>query len=221
VATKNGDERNTISSLTNYFLHGLVLFVISYVVSSVQLSPYYWAWSNLLVANIIGIVWLLVIMGIVNTVITESLWSLNARSDVGNWIAQGFLIALPTQLLILQFYAVSQILASSYSLASMVSFTVLLAVYIMIFGFIGRSAAGRFAEMTSKEITAKQRVEPLMGTRARCPNCGESLRYSNQDISNERTVMCHNFKQVFPIEPTQELLKKVKEMRDDETRIEL
>jgi predicted Zn finger-like uncharacterized protein len=221
VATKKGDERNTISNLTNYFLHGLVLFVISYVVSSVQLSPYYWAWSNLLVANVIGIVWLLVIMGILNTVIAESLWSLNVRSDGANSIAQGFLITLPTQLLILPFYTVSQILASSYSLASMVSFTVLLAVYIMIFGFIGRSAAGRFVEMTSKEITAKQRAQPLMGTRARCPNCGESLRYSNQDISDERTVRCHNCKQVFPIEPTQELLKKATEMRDDETRINL
>jgi hypothetical protein len=169
------------------------------------------------VLNLIVIICLLFPLGVVNVIISEAIWSPNLRSNVENWLAQGFLIALPTQTLLLPFNPAVQLLMTNALPTTMICFLLLLIAYIMTFGFIGKSIAKQYIERR----TTEQRPPSLMGTRARCPICGVSSRYSDQDILEDYTVKCHNCKQPFSIEPTKALMKKISQNQENESRIDI
>ena len=222
MRTGRKGQNNIPSNLANYFLQGIILFTISYILFWIQLNPFYWFWSSLLVINMTISIFLLIVIGMINMMISESLWSLTLRSNVESWIAQGFLIALPTQILLLLFQYVIQLISTYPTITFVIYGLILFFGYSVIFGFIGNIAARKYIENEpDHRTTAVQKSLSFKGTRGRCPSCGESFRYLIQDISDEGIVKCLNCKRAFYIEPTEELLRKLGKYQVDDSKIDI
>jgi len=161
---------------------------------------------------------LLIVIGIINVASSEYLWSLNCRSNIENWIVQGFLVFIPTQILLMPF---TDIIISSYSLPGPLVFLAAIGVlgYMVVFGYIGRAVAKVYTEKDSYQQTHRKPGSPMIReTRGRCPSCGESYRYSTHDFSSESTVKCFNCGHTFYLEPTEELQKKLNVNREESER---
>jgi predicted Zn finger-like uncharacterized protein len=216
VRTDREEQNKILLNLTNIFLHGMILFSISYLLFWIQVSPFYWSWSSLLVFNITISILLVFMIGVINMMISESIWSITLKSSGESWISQGFLIVLPTQILLLLFQSAIQIILTNLTITSLVYGLILFFVYSVIFGFIGKTAAMRYIEnVPDNSPTVRQEAIQFKGTRGRCPSCGESFRYSNENISDEGTVKCLNCKHIFYIEPKEELLRKLGKQQKD------
>lgn len=210
------------SNLTNYFLQGVVLFGVSYVLFWIQLTPYYWAWSSLLVFNVTISILLVLVIGIVNMMISESLWSVTLMSNIESWIAQGVLIVIPTQILLIFFQVAILFISENLTFALLIYGLVLFFVYSMIFGIIGISAARKYTQSVLEHDISPDHTSTLFrSTRARCPSCGESFRYFAHNISEEGTVTCLNCKHTFPIETTEALLRNLGKYRKDESNMDI
>lgn len=201
----------------NYFLHGFVLLVVSYLVFLSQVTPFTWHFSYFIVFSVLFSIVLLTIMGILNMVIAESVWSLNVKSNLGDWIIQGFIVVLPTQILLIPFYYMINMILSSLSnlIIAFLEFILLFFGYTFIFGYIGLKAAGMYTEgETYQRKRGKHQQETFTDTRARCTFCGESYRYPLSEISHEGIVRCLNCGRTFSIEPNEELLKKLRKFQE-------
>jgi len=209
-------ERGVSSDLASHILHGTVLFIISHTVFWFQGSPFYWSSPNLLIFNVMFSLSLLVAIGMINVASSEYLWSLNCKSNLGNWIVQGFLVFVPTQILLIPFSSTMVLVSTFPSGLLIIPGAFLFLGYTVIFGYIGRAVASRYLEEDSYHQTrTRPRVQLFKGTRGRCTFCGESFRYSTHDISSEGTVRCLNCGHAFHLEPTEDLLKKLHVDREE------
>jgi hypothetical protein len=202
-------KKPTLSEVISYFFHGLILLIISYPISFIEFSQVFGPSSNPFYGQVpfaLGLSCLLLfLMGIVNIVVAGIIWGLRLRSGAEVWLAQGFLVAMPTQFLLLPFNPIIDWLFVNASTIAAVYFMTLLLGYIMVFGLIGKRAADEAIEKPS----AKPKPPSFHGTRARCPHCGKSIRYMTHDISKDHTAVCPNCRQSFSLEPVEELLSKI------------
>ena len=211
------------SQFSKYFLHGFVLFIISYLVFLYQITPFTWRFSYFILFSVIFSFVFLTIMGILNMVIAESVWSLDIKSNLGDWITQGFMVVLPTQILLIPFYPmINMILSLPNRIMAFLAFILLFFVYTPIFGYIGLTAARMYEEKdTYLSRRGKHQLETFIGTRAKCTFCGESHRYPRSEISDEGIVRCSSCGHTFSIEPNEELLKKLGESKEKKSKTNL
>ena len=222
VATDQKEERKIFSDLTNWFLHGFMLFIISYIVFLSQMNSPIWMFSVFVVYGVTIYAVLLIVIGIVNMIITELLWPITMRGNSENWIIQGLFIILPTQILLLLSIPILQFISTFPQILVLISALLVFFGYIFVFGFIGVSVARMFSDVVVDKQDKKKKDRPLInGTRGRCSFCGESYRYPMKDISVERTVRCLNCGHTFYLEPDEELLKKLGEYSEKNARIDL
>jgi hypothetical protein len=92
----------------------------------------------------------------------------------------------------------------------------LIFVYLLVFGTIGKTVASHYLEDAAKKYNLHSSSEQLYdeGTRARCLNCGSSHKYPESVISDKGTVRCYTCGKEFYISSKSELVKQLEENSD-------
>jgi predicted Zn finger-like uncharacterized protein len=223
LMTGQQGKRNSLSDLSNYFLHGVVLFCIGFVAMLTYANPYYmWSFHEVIIYYIIISIILIFVLGIINTALADLLWSFNTKSNKDTWVLQGLIIILPILLLQIPFFG-----ALSPDLPFPPNITIVLVLvmffsFSFFFGLLGVSVAKRYRETSfTKEEGQKQYTLPINGTRGRCPSCGASYKYTRNQISEDKTVRCLDCGHIFYIEPAEELQLNLRIHQQTESRIDL
>ena len=149
-------------------------------------------------------------------IVTEYIWGITGNSSVENWIVQGIIILIPTQLLMMSFYS---FLLTIYIMPEislkLILITIIFLAYFAAFDFIGAKVGSKYQEIHAPpEGLIEKTPARFRETKGRCPKCGESFRYSSHDFSPASTVRCLNCHNEFYLESDDLLLRKVEDSGD-------
>ena len=134
--------------------------------------------------------------------LAEAFWSVDSRFAANDIFYHGVNVVLPSQillalLLVILPYQGPFILVISICVSCFIS------------GVLGVFVARKNA--TKKPETELKRTVPKLsiGTRGRCPTCGESFRYTSRDTLDNGMVRCLSCHQPFIIEFNEEMEEKI------------
>jgi len=147
--------------------------------------------------------------GLINMILADVLWSVDGRFTTNNIFYQGVKVALPSQIFLAMLVI---ILPYQGPFIFMVS-TVL---YCIIIGILGVYVARKHSTKNT-ETELKRTIPISIGTRGRCPTCGESFRYTSRDILDDGMVRCLSCHKPFFIESKEELMKKIGKFEADDS----
>jgi len=198
-----------LSEIAKYLLHGFVLLVFSSAVLYLYLSYNGYSMTLRFIVVFIYISGTEIAGGLINMILADVLWSVDGRFTTNNIFYQGVKVALPSQIFLAMLVI---ILPYQGPFIFMVS-TVL---YCIIIGILGVYVARKHSTKNTK--TELKRTIPIsIGTRGRCPTCGESFRYTSRDILDDGMVRCLSCHKPFFIESKEELMKKIGKFEADDS----
>ena len=193
--------------LAYYIVHGFILLVISFALWFIQVNYTTPLFLGVWAIGVPLLVGLVMMLGLINSMIDELMWHVNLRSGNDVLFFQGLKLLVSTQLLYYPF-PVLIIMASSYEVETrVILWEILTLIYCIVFGIIGKTIADQYQEKLTRKTTGKYR--PSKGTRSSCPRCGASHIYSENAISQNKTVICYTCGKEFGISSTKELLENL------------
>lgn len=225
-------EPDLFTDFAYCLIHGIVLFSISYIFFlmwyiplqyATYITPVAWSSISVLFISFLGIGFALLLAGAVNVTVSGYLWTIKTRSNGRIFMAEGLILIFVTQVLILPLPSVQTILARM-EITLQAFFVVLIFIdYCLIFGIIGRKTATMYSQplLLVERIGGENKPLSFSGTRARCPYCHASFRYRDDDRGMDGTVKCYKCSKPFYMEPIDDLLKKLGENIDVNSRIDL
>jgi predicted Zn finger-like uncharacterized protein len=225
-------ELDLLTDLAYCLIHGIVLFSISYIFFlmwylprqfTIYIASVTWFSVSALFISFLGIGLALLLAGAVNVTVAGHLWTIKTRSNGRIFMAEGLILVIVTQVLLLPLPSIQTILFRM-EITLQAFFVVLIFIdYCLAFGIIGRKTAGIYSQplMLVERMSREKKPVRFSGTRARCPYCHASFRYRDYDRGLDGTVKCYRCSRLFYMEPIDDLLKKLGENIDVNSRIDL
>jgi predicted Zn finger-like uncharacterized protein len=227
------DKLGLLADLAYCLIHGVVLFSLSYIffmmwylptrimilgVSLAFLDIFSWLFIVFL-----GYAFLFLLAGSVNATLARYLWSIKTRSNGTIWMTEGLLIVIITQVLLLPLPVIQTILTGMALWLQSIFVVLIFLDYCLAFGLIGRKIARIYCQPIPYEqrVRVENKQLGFSGTRARCPYCQASFRYRDDDRAMDGTVKCHRCTRSFYMEPIDDLMRKLGENIDVNSRIDL